>query len=82
MEKDEPQNQYFMDIYVDKICNISVSGISVPLTNSQTEIFFHIKTSDREANNIPLVQYIEKNTIVQVMRNMKMQITLKKRIKK
>ena len=54
------------------ICNVSLSGISVPLTNSQTEIYFHIKTSDREANNIPLVQYIEKNTIVQVMRNMKM----------
>ena len=54
------------------ICNVSLSGISVPLTNSQTEIYFHIKTSDREANNIPPVQYIEKNMIVQVMRNMKM----------
>ena len=69
LEEDEPQNQYFMDIYFEEfkhhlpfiamwtnICNTSVSGTSVPLTNSQVEIYFHIKKSDREANNIPLVR--------------------------
>ena len=74
MQEDEGQNQYFMDIYFEEIkrhlpfiamwtniCNTSVSGTSVPLRNSQAEIYFHIKKSDREANNIPTVQYIEKN---------------------
>ena len=43
------------------IYNPYVTGTSVPLTNSQAEIYFPIKKSDWEANNIPLVQYIEKN---------------------
>ena len=74
LEEDEPQNQYVTDIYSEEfkhhllfiamwtnICNTSVSGTSVTLTNSQAEIYFHIKKSDRKAYNIPIVQYIEKN---------------------
>ena len=43
------------------ICNSSFSITSIPLTNSQAEVYFHIKKSDKDANNILLTQYIERN---------------------
>ena len=43
------------------ICNSSLSITSVPSTNFQAEMYFHIKKSDKDANNISLIQYIERN---------------------
>ena len=43
------------------ICNSSLSITSIPSTNFQAEMYFHIKKSDKDANNISLTQYIERN---------------------
>ena len=43
------------------ICNYSLTIISIPLTNSQAEVHFHFKKSDKDANNMPLTQYIERS---------------------
>ena len=43
------------------ICNSSLSITSITLTNFQAEMYFHIKKSDKDANNISLTQYIERN---------------------
>ena len=57
LEEDEPQNQYFMDIYFEEfkhhlpliamwtnIYHTSATGTSVPLTNSQAEVYFQHPT--------------------------------------
>ena len=43
------------------ICNSSLPITSIPSTNFQVEMYFHIKKSDKDASNISLTQYIERN---------------------
>ena len=38
------------------ICNSSLTITSIPSTNSQAQVYFHIKKSDKDTNNIPLRQ--------------------------
>ena len=43
------------------ICNSSLTITSIPSTNSQAQVYFHIKKSDKDTNNIPLRQCRERN---------------------
>ena len=42
------------------ICSTAVSVTFIPLLNSPAEIYFCIKASDHEGNNIPVFQYMGK----------------------
>ena len=43
------------------ICNSSLYITSIPSISFQPEMYFDIKKSDKDANNISLTQYIEMN---------------------
>ena len=42
--------------------NSSLLITSIPSTNFQVELYFHVKKSDKNTSNISLTQYIERNS--------------------
>ena len=50
------------DIYsFYRVCELGSPNEKTPMTNVHAELYFHLKKSNDEANNIPLTKYLEKN---------------------
>ena len=43
-----------------RVCELENPNEKTPMTNAHAELYFHLKKSNDEANNIPLVKYSEK----------------------
>ena len=50
----------FLPIW-SRVCELGNPNEKTPMTNAHAELYFHLKKSNDEANNIPLTKYLEKN---------------------
>ena len=67
------ENKYFMYEYFhefkrhlqllaiwSRVCEMGSLNEKTPMTNAHTELYFHLKKSNDEANNITLTKYLQK----------------------
>ena len=56
---------HFLPIW-SRVCELGNPNEKTSMTNAHAELYFHLKKSNDEANNIPLTKYLEKNNEFQI----------------